>query len=72
MCNVLSTTNSGVNVGKTGAFNGKERLGNIKRHVNTTCRLRNNYVGRTMFDFFPKLEQVGGSESDDSFVDDAS
>lgn len=56
--------------GKIGALNGKRRLGNIKRHVNTTCRLRNSYVGRTMLDFFPKVEQLGDSESDVTSTED--
>lgn len=48
--------------GKTGTLNGKRRMGNIKRHVNTTCRLNslnNSHVGRTIHDFFSK----NGTES---------
>ena len=38
--------------GHIGALNGKRRMGNIKRHVNTTCRLGGNRVGRTLTDYF--------------------
>ena len=40
--------------GHTGALNGHRRMGNIKQHVNTTCRLSGNHVGRTLADYFHK------------------
>ena len=40
--------------GHIGALNGERRMGNIKRHVNTTCRLGGNRVARTLMDYFGK------------------
>ena len=40
--------------GHIGALNGQRRMGNIKRHVNTTCCLGANPVARTLMDYFGK------------------
>ena len=41
--------------GQIGALNGPRRIGNIKRHVNTTCRLGGNRMGRTLKHYFGKI-----------------
>lgn len=40
--------------GQIGALNGQRRMGNIKRHVNTTCRLKGKRLGGTLNDYFRK------------------
>ena len=49
---IISSNKFKCSCGHIGALNGQRRMGNIKRHVNTTCRLGGNRVGRTLTDYF--------------------
>lgn len=41
--------------GHIGALNGQRRMGNIKRHLNTTCRLSGKRAGHTLANYFHKI-----------------